>query len=114
MITFLRRYWIIPVSILLGIYTFLPFFAPLFMHLGLDWAGKSIYLVYSLLCHQLPERSFFLFGSRFTYPLAEIQTAWQNTNNPLILRQFIGNPVMGWKLAWSDRMVAMFTSLWLF
>jgi len=30
------------------------------------------------------------------------------------LRQFIGNPEMGWKVAWSDRMVSMFTSLWLF
>jgi hypothetical protein len=32
----------------------------------------------------------------------------------LILRQFIGNPEMGWKVAWSDRMVSMFTSIWIF
>lgn len=31
-----------------------------------------------------------------------------------VLRQFTGNPQMGWKIAWSDRMVAMFTSLWVF
>ena len=59
----------------------------------------------------LPERSFFLFGSKPMYSLAEIQAAWVNTNNPLVLRQFIGNPEMGWKVAWSDRMVAMFTSI---
>jgi len=29
-----------------------------------------------------------------------------------ILRQFIGNPEMGWKVAWSDRMVSMYTSIW--
>ena len=45
------------------------------------------------------------------YSLAEIQTAWQNTSNPFILRQFIGNPEIGWKVAWSDRMVWMYTSI---
>lgn len=114
LINYLKHHWIIPLSVLLGIYVGLPFLAPLFKHFGADWAGNSVYFIYSFLCHQLPERSFFLFGTKFTYSLAEIQNAWQNTNNPAILRQFIGNPTMGWKLAWSDRMVAMFTSLWLF
>jgi uncharacterized membrane protein len=111
---FLRRYWIIPLSILLGVYIGLPFLAPIFMHVGWSGPARVIYFIYSWLCHQLPERSFFMFGSRFTYSLAEIQNAWQNTINPAILRQFIGNPEMGWKVAWSDRMVSMFTSLWLF
>lgn len=34
-----------------------------------------------------------------------------STADPLILRQFIGNAQMGWKVAWSDRMVSMYTSL---
>ena len=114
MTTFLRRYWIIPLSITLGVYVGLPFLAPIFMHLGWNSASRVIYFVYSWLCHQLPERSFFLFGPKFTYSLTEVQNAWQNTFNPVILRQFIGNPAMGWKIAWSDRMVSMFTSLWLF
>jgi uncharacterized membrane protein len=88
--------------------------APAFMHLGWDAPGRAIYFIYSWLCHQLPERSFFLFGPKFTYSLAEVQSVWQNTNNPLILRQFIGDTEMGWKVAWSDRMVSMFTSTWLF
>ena len=45
------------------------------------------------------------------YSLAEIQAAWQQTNNPAILRQFDGNAIMGWKVAWSDRMVSMYTSI---
>jgi uncharacterized membrane protein len=114
MTTFLRRHWIIPLSFALGIYAGLPFLAPVFMYIGWSSAGRIVYFIYSWLCHQLPERSFFLYGSRFTYSLAEIQSAWQNTINPVILRQFIGNPEMGWKVAWSDRMVSMFTSLWLF
>jgi uncharacterized membrane protein len=111
---FLHRHWIVPVSIFLGAYVGLPFLAPVFMHIGWGSAARVIYFIYSWLCHQLPERSFFLFGSRFTYSLAEIQNAWQDTINPAILRQFIGNPDMGWKVAWSDRMVSMYTSLWLF
>lgn len=63
---------------------------------------------------QLPERSFFLFGSRTMYSLAEVQAAWQNSINPLVIRQFIGNASMGWKLAWSDRMVSFYTSIWIF
>lgn len=114
MATFLRRFWIIPLSIALGIYVGLPFLAPVFMHLGWSIAANVVYFIYSWLCHQLPERSFFLFGAKFTYSLAEVQNAWQNTFNPVILRQFIGNPEMGWKVAWSDRMVSMFTSMWLF
>ena len=45
------------------------------------------------------------------YSLAEIQAAWQPTNDMFLLRQFIGNPEMGWKVAWSDRMVSMYTSI---
>jgi uncharacterized membrane protein len=110
----ISRYWILIFGIFFGIYVWLPFLAPVFMQLGWNGAGRAIYLIYSFLCHQLPERSWFLFGHKASYSLAEIQAAGQNTTNPLILRQFIGNPQMGWKIAWSDRMVSMFGSIWLF
>ncbi|HEY3310534.1 MAG TPA: DUF2085 domain-containing protein [Anaerolineales bacterium] len=97
-----------------GVYVLLPFLAPAFMAGGWSGAGRTIYFIYSFLCHQLPERSFFLFGPRFTYALPEIQAAFQNTTNPMILRQFTGNTALGWKVAWSDRMVSMFTSMWVF
>jgi uncharacterized membrane protein len=106
--------WFTLFGIAVGLYVVLPFLAPAFMAIGWNGAGKAIYFVYSFLCHQLPERSYFLFGSKFTYSLPEIQAAWRNTTNPLILRQFIGSPEMGWKVAWSDRMVSMFTSTWIF
>jgi len=106
--------WITLVGVVLGVYVFLPMLAPIFMAIGWSDVGKAIYFIYSFLCHQLPERSYFLFGSKLTYSLAEIQAAWQNTTNPLILRQFIGNPEMGWKVAWSDRMVSMYTATWIF
>jgi uncharacterized membrane protein len=111
---FFSRNWILLFAFFFGIYVWLPFAAPLLMHWGWIGAGRDIYFVYSFLCHQLPERSFFLFGPKGMYSLSAIQAAWHKTINPLILRQFIGNPEMGWKVAWSDRMVSMYMSTFFF
>jgi uncharacterized membrane protein len=110
----ISRNWIVPFALLTGAYVGLPLLAPVLMHWGWTGAGKAIYLVYFFLCHQLPERSYFLFGPKVTYSLAEIQAAWKPTLNPLVLRQFIGNPQLGWKVAWSDRMVSIYTSTLIF
>jgi uncharacterized membrane protein len=107
----ISQHWLIFVLLLVGIWVGLPWLAPLFMALGWTKAGEAIYLLYSFQCHQMPQRSIFLFGTKPMYSLSEIQTAWQNTTNPLILRQFNGSPQMGWKVAWSDRMVYMYTSI---
>jgi len=106
--------WFETFLIIYGAWVFLPYFAPIFMNLGWTSAGKAVYFIYSFFCHQLPERSFFWFGGKTMYSLNEIQAAWQNTINPLILRQFVGNQTMGWKVAWSDRMVSFYTSVWFF
>lgn len=110
----ISRHWLLFVNLLVAIWVGLPWLAPVFMHWGWSSAGEAVYFIYSFQCHQLPERSFFLFGKESTYSLAEIQTVWQATTNPLILRQFIGNTEMGWKVAWSDRMVSMYTSILVF
>jgi uncharacterized membrane protein len=106
--------WFVIFLIVYGAWVFAPFLAPLFMYIGWAGIGKAIYFIYSFFCHQLPERSFFLFGQKIMYSLSEIQAAWQNTANPMILRQFTGNETMGWKIAWSDRMISFYTSVWLF
>lgn len=108
------RHWFAAFLLLYGLWVFTPFLAPVFMRLGWDGAGRAIYFIYSFFCHQLPERSFFWFGEKTMYSLTEIQSVWQNTSNPIILRQFIGNETMGWKVAWSDRMISFYTSVWLF
>ena len=108
------NHWFATFILIYGLWVWVPFLAPVFMRLGWDGAGRAVYFVYSVFCHQLPERSFFFFGEKTMYSLAEIQSAWQDTINPLILRQFIGNETMGWKIAWSDRMISFYTSVWLF
>ena len=110
----LSKHWMLIFSLIFGLYVGLPFLAPIFMRLGWYRAGDAVYWIYSFQCHQLPQRSFFLFSPKAMYPLSEIQTFWQNTFNPLILRQFIGNPEVGWKVAWSDRMISMYTSILIF
>ncbi|MDW7754527.1 MAG: DUF2085 domain-containing protein [Brevefilum sp.] len=37
-----------------------------------------------------------------------------DTANPLVLRRFIGNPDMGWKVAWTDRMIFFYSGVWVF
>ncbi|MBI5292773.1 MAG: DUF2085 domain-containing protein [Chloroflexi bacterium] len=107
------RHWLLIITVLLGIFVGLPWLAPVFMKIGWTGAGKVIYLIYSTQCHQLPQRSFFLFGPQAMYSLSEVQAAWQNTTNPFILRQFVGSAAMGWKVAWSDRMVSMYGGVFL-
>jgi len=107
-------HWVETFLLVYGAWVFIPFLAPVFMRLGWDGAGRAVYFVYSFFCHQLPERSFFFFGARPMYSLAEIQAAWQDTINPIVLRQFVGNETMGWKVAWSDRMISFYTSVWVF
>ncbi len=110
----LSRYWFEVFLIIYGLFVWLPFLAPVFMQIGWSGPGRVLYFFYSFFCHQLPERSFFLFGDKTMYSLNEIQAVWQNTINPLSLRKFVGNEVMGWKVAWSDRMISFYTSIWVF
>lgn len=109
----LTRNWLLVFLAVWGTFNLLPWLAPVFMKAGWDTAGRAIYTLYTFLCHQLPQRSYFLFGAQPMYELNEVQEAWQNTDNPIILRQFIGNPEMGWKVAWSDRMVSLYTGIFL-
>jgi uncharacterized membrane protein len=110
----LESHWLGAFLLVYGTWVWLPWLAPILMQTGQNPAGQAIYFIYSLFCHQLPERSFFLFGSKTMYSMAEIQAAWQQTVNPMMLRRFVGNEFMGWKVAWSDRMVSFYTSVWLF
>jgi len=109
---FVVKHWLAIFLIVYGAWVWLPFLAPVFMHNGLTDAGNALYFMYSLFCHQLPERSLFFFGPQTMYSLAQIGQVW-STENQLVLRQFIGTPEMGWKMAWSDRMISTYGGIWL-
>jgi uncharacterized membrane protein len=109
----LNRHWIVVFAVLGGLYVGLPWLAPIFMQLGWTGPGQVLYAVYATQCHQLPQRSYFLFGPQPMYSLDQIRAVVGPTNNPFVLRQFVGNAEMGWKVAWSDRMTAMYTGTFL-
>lgn len=90
------------------VFVLLPFAAPLLMVSGWAGLGEFIYRLYGFFCHQLPQRSWFLFGPKLTYTLAEIAQVYPTTDT-WSLRAFDGTPQMGWKVAWSDRMVSFYS-----
>lgn len=108
----LSRHWLLIANLFLGLWVLLPWLAPALMAAGLEGGARLIYTFYGTQCHQLPQRSYFLFGSRLMYPLADINAFWPYTDH-FRLRQFIGAPEMGYKVAWSDRMVSLYTPLFI-
>lgn len=90
-----------------GAMVLLPIAAPLSMQLGLSTLGAGGYWVYQWLCHQYADRSFFIFGPRLTYGYAELAPYLGGGDIWGELASFVSNGQLGYKLAWSDRMVAM-------
>jgi uncharacterized membrane protein len=105
-----EQHWLLAFNTFWGTFVILPWLAPFFMALGWTLPGRVLYFIYSFFCHQLPERSWFLFGPKFSYSQVEIGQVW-DIRNELVRRGFSGMPEMGWKVAWSDRMVAMYATI---
>ncbi len=108
-------HWVLVFSTLFGIAMIAPFMAPVFMHWGWLGPAHAIYFVYSFLCHQMAQRSFFLFGPQPMYNTNQLPVVMTSNEvtNMLALRNYVGDPSLGWKVAWSDRMVSMYGSIWL-
>lgn len=107
------RQWVWLVNAALFTYVALAVLAPVFMVLGWTRLGEAIYLLYAPFCHQLPERSYFLFGERLVYSPAELQP-WLPAEASLWARKlFVGNPQLGWKMAFCQRDLALYGSVWL-
>lgn len=109
------RHWLLIFILAFGLFNLLPFLAPVAMHLDWTPVGEVIYAVYSALCHQMAQRSFFLFGPAGMVNIDQlpVETTGDMTTDMLLLRDFRGSETLGWKVAWSDRMVYMYGSLWL-
>ena len=76
--------------------------------------GRLLYVVYGPACHQLPERSLFLFGSKTTYTLDEFHALGLLQDADLLERkQFLGNDRLGFKIAFCQRDFALYGGLWI-
>ena len=111
---FFSRHWLSLTIFFLAIFAGLPFLAPVLAHFGLDAPAQWIYAVYGITCHQLAYRSFFFFGEANAYPVAQLQAALpasQPASEVLFWRGVIGNPNLGYKMAWCERDTAMYVSM---
>lgn len=110
----LSRRWLAVLNTLAFVYVGLPLLAPALMRWGATRAGRVIYTIYSPLCHQLPQRSWFLFGPQFSYDLPElIELAGESVSGPWA-NEFLGNPALGYKMALCQRDVAIYGAILLF
>jgi uncharacterized membrane protein len=125
----ISRHYMALLNILMFLYVGLPFAAPTLMKLGATVPARVIYTMYSPLCHQFGFRSFFLFGEQPYYPLKvagiaglktfDQVTGFTDLGNPysisrLYAREYLGNPVVGYKVAFCERDVAIYAAILFF
>jgi uncharacterized membrane protein len=94
------------VNAVIGLWVALPALAPLLMETGHPRVAQLIYTLFSPLCHQLPERSFFLFGPRLAYTLVNLERLL-GTEVPL---RYNGSPALGYKIAVCERDNAVYVA----
>jgi uncharacterized membrane protein len=97
-------HWLLVANLALAIYIGLPALAPVLIHAGHERAAGLIYTLFSPLCHQLPERSFFLFGEHAVYHYGELS----HTLGGFVPSRYIGNAELGFKVAVCERCVSIY------
>jgi uncharacterized membrane protein len=106
----LAKHWLLLANLFWGLYVGLPFLAPVLMNAGWTLPAKVIYTVYRPTCHQLPERSYFLGGDQHAYTAEELAEGGVDIHP---FSRDIGNAAVGWKVAFCQRDVAIYGSIFL-
>ena len=119
----LSKNYVLFITAVLVFFMGIPFLAPVLLKFGEDLPAQVIYKVYSVFCHQLAYRSYFLFGEQIIYPremanIPEVITYEQATGMSAFdtnyARTFEGNSILGYKVAICERDLAIYGSLALF
>jgi uncharacterized membrane protein len=113
-IFWLSKHWLAVFNVLAFLYVGLPFLAPTLMHLGAERGAWLIYTIYRPLCHQLPQRSWFLFGPQLAYRLPELMKLAGDAVTGPFSNSFIGNETLGYKVAFCQRDTAIYGAIFLF
>jgi uncharacterized membrane protein len=106
----LATHWLLLANLFWGLYVGLPLLAPVLMNAGYATPANIIYLIYRPLCHQRPERSYFIGGPQVVYTPQELEAAGIKTGP---FARGIGNQALGWKVAFCERDVAIYGSIFL-
>ncbi len=108
----ITRHWLALFNLALLVFVGMPFVAPTLMYLGATGPARLIYLVYAPTCHQLPDRSYFLFGEQRVYTVEQLEDAGVLLGTGLLeRRRFVGDETLGWKVALCERDVAIYGSM---
>ena len=108
----IARHWVALLTIAWAMYVLLPIAAPVLMAAGLTTPAYLIYKLYTLFCHQLPDHSYFLFGSGLTPLAATLEAGGMPSGlNLFQQRLFLGSPELGYKVAICQRDIAIYGSI---
>jgi uncharacterized membrane protein len=108
-IYWLARHWLAGFNVLAFLYVGFSFLAPVLMLAGADRPASVIYSVYRPLCHQLPYRSWYLFGSQLSYTQEEL--AQLVGAEALVAHGYVGDPDLGYKVALCQRDTAIYGTI---
>ncbi len=106
----LAKHWLALFNLAAGLYVGLPLLAPILMDAGWTAPAKAIYLLYRPACHQRPERSYFFGGPQFYYTPDQLAAAGVDLDP---FARDIGSPLVGWKVAFCERDVAIYGTIFL-
>jgi uncharacterized membrane protein len=123
----ITRHWLAALNSIILVYVALPILAPVLMNAGAETPARVIYTIYSPLCHQMAQRSFFLFGEQTAYPREIAGTNLQPLESYtsqisefdgveegdwpaffVAARRFLGNEQMGYKMALCERDIGIY------
>ena len=87
LVDFLCRHWLLLANASLIVFASLPVLAPILAALGADHAASFIFQLYSVTCHQMPDRSYFILGH---------QMAFCERNTAIYGTMAVGGLAYGW------------------
>jgi uncharacterized membrane protein len=116
----LSKHWLAIFNTLAFLYVGLPILSPVLLYLGLEGPGGLIQNMYKPpICHQLPQRSWFLFGPKLAYSLPELMDYFGiephlrqlDDIQAVYIATKYGEPGLGYKVALCQRDVAIYGTI---
>jgi uncharacterized membrane protein len=99
------RHWLFMLNLTVGLFLAGGLAAPVLAALNWRTAADALYAAYHFTCHQWAFRSFFLFGQ---LPVYSQQSLTDQGIDPF---SFVGDPRLGWKMAFCERDLAIYVGL---
>lgn len=105
-------HWLAICCAVIGSYVGLAVSPAVFLKLGFVRGAALIYRLYWPVCHQFAYRSWFLFGAQFNYAADEFMLVTgidpYTAAGRLASKSFVGDAVLGYKLALCERDIAIY------